>query len=509
MDALRRFLQQFREYWGSLSFPRRAGIVTASIGILVALGVLIYLSQASAYRPLFTDLAPEEASAITSRLTAQNIPNRLTAGGTAVEVPEDKLAQARVAVASEGLPSRGGKGYELFDETSLLTTPFVQSVNYQRALQAELSRSIMQLEAVQSARVLIARPEPSPFVRDQKAPTASVIVKLKPGATLSRASSAGIVSLVARSVEGLKPENVTIVDSTGRLLSDPHAGDRDSLPAPQLEYRRELETYLATKAEQMLSQALGAGRAVVRVSADINFQQLKERQETFLPNPVVSAERLTTIKSSGGIASRGIAGAVSNVPRTGVALSGPSGAGSSTSEEQTQTDYAVSKTIRDLEDRMGAVTRLTIAALVDLSPGEGGVTLSAEDAEEIIKQAVGFRTGRDEVKLTNIRLGGVVLPSEPDETLLQIQRFQAYVSLARNVSLALAIVLALSIVPLMLLRRRPAAPPIPPIPPAVEAQQPSEADRRKAELERFNELARTEPDRVADIFKLLLGAPVR
>jgi flagellar M-ring protein FliF len=336
-----------------------------------------------------------------------------------------------------------------------------------------------------------------------------VIVKLKPGATLSRASSAGIVSLVARSVEGLKPENVTIVDSTGRLLSDPHAGDRDSLPAPQLEYRRELETYLATKAEQMLSQALGAGRAVVRVSADINFQQLKERQETFLPNPVVSAERLTTIKSSGGIASRGIAGAVSNVPRTGVALSGPSGAGSSTSEEQTQTDYAVSKTIRDLEDRMGAVTRLTIAALVDLSPGEGGVTLSAEDAEEIIKQAVGFRTGRDEVKLTNIRLGGVVLPSEPDETLLQIQRFQAYVSLARNVSLALAIVLALSIVPLMLLRRRPAAPPIPPIPPAVEAQQPSEADRRKAELERFNELARTEPDRVADIFKLLLGAPVR
>jgi flagellar M-ring protein FliF len=508
METLRRFIQQFREYWASLSFARRAGVIVASVGVIAALATLLYLSQASVYRPLYTDLSPEEANAITARLTAQNIPNRLAAGGTSVEVPEDKLAQARVAVAAEGLPSRGGKGYELFDETSLLTTPFVQSVNYQRALQAELARSIMQIESVQSARVLIARPEPTPFVRDQKAPTASVVVKLKPGATLSRVSAAGIVSLVARSVEGLKPENVTIVDSAGRLLSDPHAGDRENLPAPQLEYRRELETYLANKAEQMLAQALGAGRAIVRVSADINFQQLKERQETYLPNPVVSAERLTTIKSSGGLASRGIAGAVSNVPRTGVSLSGPGGAGSSSNEEQTQTDYAVSKTIRDLEDRMGAVTRLNIAALVDLTPGEGGASLSAEDAEEIIKQAVGFRTGRDEVKLTNVRLGGVALAPEPDEALMEIQRFQAYVSLARNLSLALAIAFSLSIVPLMLLRRRP-TPPVAPIPAAPEGPRPSEAERRKAELERFRELARNEPDRVADIFKLLLGGPAR
>ena len=133
MDALRRFLLQLREYWAGLSLPRRIALVVATVGVFIALAAVVYFSQVSTYRPLFSDLAPEEAGAITTRLTAQNIPNRLAAGGTTVEVPEDKLAQARVALAAEGLPSRGGKGYELFDETSLLTTPFVQSVNYQRA----------------------------------------------------------------------------------------------------------------------------------------------------------------------------------------------------------------------------------------------------------------------------------------------------------------------------------------------------------------------------------------
>jgi flagellar M-ring protein FliF len=505
MDALRRFLLQMRQYWGGLSLARRAAIVVAAVGVFVALGIVVYLSQSATFRPLFTDLAPEEAGTITTRLTAANIPNRLAAGGTAVEVPENQLAQARVAVAAEGLPARGGKGYELFDETSLLTTPFVQSVNYQRALQAELARSITQIESVQSARVMIARPEPTPFVRDQRAPTASVIVKLKPGATMSRATAASIVSLVARSVEGLKPENVTVVDSGGRLLSDPHAGDRDNLPAPQLEYRRELETYLANKAEQMLAQALGPGRAVVRVSADINFQQVKERQETFLPNPVVGAERLTTIRTSGGGAPRGIAGAVSNVPRAGAPLPSPggTGGGSSSNEELVQTDYAVSRSVRDLEDRMGGVTRLNVAALVDLNPPEGGgPVMSAADAQAIIEQAVGFRGGRDEVKLTNVRLGGPVGPPEPDETLVRLQRFQAYVSLARNVSLALAIVLALALVPLVLLRRRPA--PVAPVPPP-EPPRPTEEERRRAELSRLAEMARTEPDRVAAIFRMLVG----
>lgn len=498
METLRRFWQQLRQYWSSLSLGRRLLIVAVGLGVLAASVIAAYLSQASAYRPLFTDLPPEEVAAIRTRLNAANIPHRLTHGGSGIEVPEDRFAEARVVLAAEGLPRSGGKGYELFDETSLVATPFVQSVNYQRALQAELARAIMQLEPVRSARVLIARPEPTPFVRDQRPPTASVVLTLKPGASISRATAQSIVSLVARSVEGLKPENVTLVDASGRLLSDPHLAEREELPTPQLEYRRELESYLAAKAEQLLAQHLGPGRAVVRVSADINFQKVRERRETYYPDErAVGAERLTTVRSSGGTA-RGIAGAVSNVPRGGTPPAPPGGGGGSTSSEEViQTDYLVSRSVRDLEDGRGAITRLTIAALVDLTPtAEGQPVISLQDAEELIKQAVGFRAGRDEVKLTNVRLITPPTGPEPDEDLLRLQRWHSYVALARNLSLAVAILLTVALVPLLLWRRTtPAAP-----------AEPSPEQRRQQEIQRLAELARTDPERVAAVFRLLLGA---
>jgi flagellar M-ring protein FliF len=501
METLRRLLAQARAYWAGLGLARRLMIAFSAVLLVAALALVAYLSGTT-YVPVYRDLAPDEAGAMRTTLTGQNIPVQLSPDGTAVLVPKERLAEARVALANAGLPTRGGRGYELFDETSLLTTPFVQNVNYQRAIQAELARSIMQLESVQSARVLIARPEPSPFVRDQKEPTASVVIKLKPGATMGRTTAASIVSLVARSVEGLKAENVTVVDSAGRLLSDPHAAERDNLPTPQLEYRRELEAYLASKAEQVLAQHLGPGRAAVQVSADINFQRLKEMQRTYSPEgKVARAERTVTSKST-GTGPRGVAGAASNVARAGGPLPGAAAAGgANSSEEMIQTDYAVSETVRNVEDGMGAVTRLSVAALVDLTaPGEGQQVISAADAEDIVKRAVGFRSGRDEVKLTNVRLTGPVGPPEPDETLVRLQRIQAYVGLARNVSLAVAIVLVMAIAALLALRRRPAPPPAP-------AAAPTGEERRQAELNRLIEMARADPERVAAVFRTMVGSP--
>ena len=501
METLRRLLAQARGYWAGLGLARRALLVAAAVGLAAALGVVAYLSGTT-YVPVYTGLSPDEAGAMRTTLTAQTIPVRLSADGTSVLVPQERLAEARVSLAGAGLPTRGGKGYELFDETSLMTTPFVQSVNYQRALQAELARSIMQLEPVQSARVLIAKPEQNYFIREQKQTTASVVIKLKPGAVMGRPTAASIVSLVARSVEGLKPESVTVVDSAGRLLSDPNAADRENLPAPQLEYRRELEEYLAGKAEQMLTQHLGPGRAVVKVSADVNFQRVKELQRTYAPDGrVAKTERLMTMESSGG-AARGVVGAARNVARAGGPPVAPaSTSGGSTKEETIQTDYAVSETVRELEDRLGGVTRLTVAAMVDLTPQEGQPVISAADAEALIREAVGFREGRDQVKLTNARLAGPVLPAEPDETLTRLQQVQTYVELARNVSLAVASFLVLAIVALLALRRRraPAAPP----PPAA----PTEDERRRAELNRLIEMARNDPERVAAVFRSLVGAP--
>ncbi len=490
MEPLLRFFRQLREYWRGLSWLRRGLIMAAGAGVVALVGLVIVLSQPSSYRTLYAELSPEDVAQIRNRLAANNIPYRLSAGGTAIEVPENRLAEARVTLAAEGLPRGGGKGYELFDETSMMTTPFVQSVNYQRALQAELARAIMQLEPIRSARVLIARPEPTPFVREQRPTTASVIVTLKPGAVITPATAASIVALVARSVEGLRPENVTVVDSSGRLLSDPHLADRGELPTPQLEYRRELENYLAAKAEHMLAQHLGPGKAVVRVSAEINFQKVRERRETYYPEErAVGAERLTTIKSTGGPV-RGIAGAVSNVPRAGGTVATASGSSISTNEEVVQTDYLVSRSVRDLEDGRGTINRLTIAAMVDLTPTEEGQPLiSLQDAEEIIKQAVGFRAGRDEIKLTNVRL--TVPPSEPeiDLELERLQRIQTYVAIARNVALVGAILMTAGLIPLLLWRGRVAPPPSP----------------RERDIQRFVELAQTQPERVASVFRLLAG----
>ncbi len=500
METLRRLWAQAREYWAGLGLARRVLVATAAVALVAALGVVAYLSS-SPYVAVYRDLAPDEAGAMRTTLSAQNIPVKLSPDGSAVLVPQERLAEARVALASAGLPTRGGKGYELFDETSLMTTPFVQSVNYQRALQAELARSIMQLEPVQSARVLIAKPEQTYFVRGEKPPTASVVIKLKPGAVMSRATATSIVSLVARSVEGLRPENVTVVDSNGRLLSDPNAADRDNLPTPQLEFRRELEEYLANKAQQMLTQHLGPGRAVVQVSADINFQRIKEMQRTYAPEGrVAKTERQMSSKTTGA-AARGVAGAASNITRAG-GTTATAGGGSLTSQEETiQTDYALSETVRELEDRMAAVTRLTIAALVDLSSPEGQTVISATDAEEIIKQAVGFRSGRDEVKLTNVKLTGPLGPTEPDETLTQLQQIQLYVELARNLSLALASFLVVLIVALLAFRRRRVPEDL-----AEQVVAPTTPEqRRREELNRLIEMARTDPDRVAAIFRSLLG----
>jgi flagellar M-ring protein FliF len=508
MEALRRIQAQLREYWAKLSLLRRVGVVGGVLGVLLALGAVVYFSPGSRYVAMSpSPLPPDEVAAIRTKLTAESIPFRLAPGGVNIEVPEERYAEARVTLAAAGIPAHGGKGYELFDETSLMTTPFVQSVNYQRALQSELARSIMQLESVQSARVLIAKPEPSPFVRDQKQPTASVVLTLKPRAAMKPATAAGIVSLVARSVEGLRPENVTVIDSGGRLLSDPHAGERAHLPNLQLEYLEKLETYLATKAEEVLARHLGPGRAVIRVNANVNFQKIKERVKSYSPEGKVSFAERTANSSSTGGSSRGIPGTSSNITKAGGPVSGGSGSSGNAKEEVIQTDYLVSESIRDIEDGSGGVTRLTIAALVDLSPqSEGQPVMSAADAEEIIKQAIGFRSERDTVTLKNAKLPNLGAP-EPDEALARLVRMQSYVSLARNLSLAIATVLVALVVALLFLRGRTAAPAPATTETAATPTTASEEQRRSAELARFVEMAQTEPERVAELFRILVGEP--
>jgi flagellar M-ring protein FliF len=482
MDFAQRLWKQAVDLWKGMNATRRVMVGSAAVLALVAaIAVGIYSARGD-YRVLYAGLPAEEAGTVTAKLQSLGVSYRLANGGTTVMVPADQVQQARISLAADGLPSRGGKGLELFDESPLGTTPFVQGVNYTRALQGELARSIMQIEPVLSARVLIAKPDPSPFVREQKPVTASVVLRLKPGATFNRSTAAAVVALVARGVEGLKPENVTLVDSVGRVLSEQRDPDNDGAAATQLDYRRDLEAMLASRAEEMLARTVGFGRAIVRVSADVNFKRTKERKETYNPEErVVASERVVNAKAAGGSSRGGVVGVASNTG--GKPSGGGSGAGNS-QEETLQTEYMVSKTTMDSEDRTGVVERLTVAAMLDLSPPEGGgePPLSLAEAQDIIKQAVGFKSGRDEIKVSNVRLGSAVT-TEPDEEAAALQRFQAYVVIARNISLGLSGLLAATLGFLFLRRIRPRVKTVPAEPaPAGELGELADLIRRDPEV---------------------------
>ncbi len=516
MEPLQRLLTQARAFWAGLGTLRKVAIVGVTLLIFAALAAFSFLSTGTnEYTPLVVNQQLEDIQPVVTKLTSLSIPNKLINGGTGVSVPYERHAEAKVALAADNLPGRGGKGYELFDQTSLGATPFTQNVNYQRALQTELARMIMKITPVESAQVMIARPEPTPFVRDQRPPTASVVLKLKPNTGLAPQAAAGVVAMVAGSVDGLKAENVTLLDAaTGLPLSDPHARERENLPSGQIEYRRTLEEYLAKKAEEMLARSLGPGRVQVRVNADINFQKLKEWQETYAPDgKVIIAERNTNSQTTAAARGAGVVGARSNIAPAG----GPPGAGGggsgSSKEEVLNADYVVSKTIRDLQADRAVLQKLNIAVMIDLTPAEGqpAPTLTVADAEAIIRQAVGFTTGRDQIQVTNTRL---LLPlpttTEPTEAELEaarIVKLQGYVSLVRNISLAVAVGLAIALVPLTMLRRRVRA--VPPstadetvtLPPEVTPEQ-----RRQEMLDKLKELARTDPDRVAEVMSMLAGA---
>lgn len=362
-------------------------------------------------------------------------------------------------------------------------TPVAERVNLLRALQAELAKTIMQLEPVASARIHIVLPDTSPFVRDQKPTTASVLLRLKPGTTLNRNVAHGIVALVARSVEGLNPENVTLLDGNGRVLSesaDPDVGMADS----HLEMRRQFEANLATKAEEMLTKWLGPNRAVVRVSADINFQRTKEKKETYTPDGrVIVTEKVTSSKSSTPVpGARGPAGVASNVPGR-PASTGANPLGTS-NDETTETAYAVSKVIQEMEDKVGTVERLTIAALVDLPKGENGAPtpgMTVPDLQKIIETAVGFKTGRDEIKVTDVKLTGTPEPNVNDGEWEKIQLWQNVANIVRNGSLGIAALVGLVLGWMVFRRLRPA-----PAPPPAAPVEWSAASKRLAALAQSN-----------------------
>lgn len=399
-------LTQFRQFWDNLK-PVTKAIYGATVGILLAIAAGVgYWSSRTQYAVLYSKLPPEDAAAIVQKLDADRVTHKLSTDGTSILVPTDKAAGIRMNLAVAGLPQGAGKGYELFDNMTLGATPFVQNMNYVRAIQGELARTIMQLEPVQSARVHIVQPESTPFVREEKPVKASVFIKTKPGASLSRAATAGIVALTASSVKGLTTDNVTVLDSDGRVLSEKKDPNGGMVSNDQLSYQREVEAHLAQNAQEILTRLLGEGRAVVRVTADMSFRHLKETSEKFDPDgKVILREAVMSSKVQAVPVPRGPVGAVTNIPPAPVPVVAVPVVPPNKNDETIESEYAVSRVNRSQEEQQGVIDRLTVAVMLIPPPGAGDVPADAlgitpEEAKSLVKQAVGFKDGRDQIQVS-------------------------------------------------------------------------------------------------------------
>ena len=259
--------------FSKFSINQRMIILVALAGSVAGLIALTLWTQQPDMQVLFTNLGGEDAAAIIDKLKETKVPYETTGGGSTVLVPSAQVHDLRLQLATQGLPHGGGVGFEIFDRTSIGMSEFVQKLNYRRALQGELARTIAQLPEVERARVHLAIPERRLFAKEQEKARASVIMSLRNGQQLTQAQVQGVIHLVSSSVEGLQARDVTVVDGHGRMLSSTMTDETAGLTNTQLEYQRSIEKDVETRIQTMLERIVGANKAVVRVSSVVDFQK--------------------------------------------------------------------------------------------------------------------------------------------------------------------------------------------------------------------------------------------
>ncbi len=396
--------------------------------VVIVGGSIIGLSfmQKETYNTLFAGLSTEDASMVVQKLKELKVPYKLGLGGTSISVPKEKVYDARLMLAGQNaLPGGAGMGYELFDKANYGMTEFMQNVNYKRAIQGELSRTINQMPEIKGSRVHIAIPEQTLYSAREKEVTASVFIKTKPGKMLSKEQVTGVVQLVAGSVEGLKPENVTVVDSSGKVLFKNNGGDSGTgmvLSGQQYELQKSVERTLEESVQSMLDKFLPSNRSIVRANVELNLRKVEKVEEEMQPTKsAVTAEKKSVernVNRTGGPA--GVPGVASNVPnlagKNSAAQRADAGARSNESERQeSQVSYEVSKTVSKIVEPFGDVKRMSLAIVVDGKyekvKGQKGEELKYSprsqkdltDIKSIVSRAVGYNEERgDKIEVLNV-----------------------------------------------------------------------------------------------------------
>jgi len=412
-EGIRRLLEPFM----ALSPGKRMLVAGVTLLSVAAFAILILVANRTDYRPLFTNLTSDDAGEVVKKLKDSKTPYKITADGKGIMVPADKVYELRMTMASEGLPQGGGVGFEIFDRKQFGMTEFVQKLNYQRALQGELSRTITQLSGVEQARIHLVIPEKSLFKENEKPATASVVLKMKSSRSLRDTEVQGIVHLVASSIEGMNPDHVTVLDSRGKILTkvDGSPSPTTKQTAAMQETQRMYEKNVEERIQSLLDRIVGSGKTVARVSAAFDFKQVERLEEKFDPESIaVRSEQRTEEKGGSSTASTGVPGVQTNLGRTA-----PAGAGSTTggSKNDETLNYEVSRSTARIIEPVGALSKISVAVLVDgkyeaPAAKEGAASKpkytprspdEMQKIEALVKSAVGFNADRgDQLTVQNI-----------------------------------------------------------------------------------------------------------
>ena len=410
------FIEQAKKFYSNLNKMQRV-IILSAVGLVVVgiIAIIISTGEKKQYAVLFTDLEPNDAGKIVESLKAKKIDYELADQGKTILIEKGVVYDTRLNLAKDGLPEQGGVGYEIFDKTNLGMSEFVQKLNARRALEGELSRTINSYDAVRNARVHLVIPETALFEKDQKIPTASVSLHFKPGKTASDVSIAGIQNLVAKSVEGMNPSSVAVVDHRGKILSAEALDEKSiaGMTSKQYEQQRNVEDYLSGKVQSLLDGVLGYGNSEVRVNVELDFTQVDKTITDFDPEKQVVRSEQNIVENS----------------KSSDSLSYP--AVNMQKDQSNQiANYEISKSVQRIVEGVGNIKRMSIAALINGTQkvvDKGGNRVmqyvprkdeEMKKLEEIVRNSVGFDVTRnDQVSVINV----------PFETQMVVEDLHPYV----------------------------------------------------------------------------------
>ena len=534
-------------------------LIVGAAALVAAAAAFMLWSRAPDYKVLYTNVSDRDGGAIIASLTQMNVPYKFAEGGGAILIAGDKVPEVRLKLAAQGLPKGGGVGFELMDNQKFGTSQFAEQINYQRGLEGELARSIESIGTVESARVHLALPKPSLFVRDQKKPSASVVLSLHRGRSIDEGQVSAIVHMISSSVPELDAKSVTVVDQRGNLLSAANAGAR-GLDVSQLKYAQEIEQGYIRRIEAILQPIVGASNVRAQVAADIDFSVIERTDEKYSPNQdprnaAIRSQQSSESTQHGGTPPGGVPGALSNQPPVnpsapitaprppaapgapGTAAAAPAAASTTTAtstapgapaslRKDVTTNYELDRSIRHVQQGAGAIKRLSVAVVVNNRDGADGKAAARalapaeiEQIRNLVKEAMGYSQERgDSLNVVNSAFARDGQDEQAKD--VPVWRDPENIELAKTIGqyllyAALAL-FAWFAVFRPLLRKHLA----PPAPPAAEATAPKamaadaddagseqssarqrELERQKADLDYAHQTADSDPRLVATLIK--------